>query len=484
MTSAPTTTRLLSPLVAAIASLVCLQAACSFRSLDYLHNGRPQDGAVDGERKVDASTLDAADSRGVLSDVTPPDAAPPTSVVDALARIDGFLDARVPDGLGVGTYAEVGSNQGLDTSAPDTAGSSGGLPDVSPPDAALFPSVIDALPDTDSPVLNAVDSLVVGAGGDVGKDQGRDTFNVDAGSPDSARLDASRPADVIISPPAFDALADSPGLDSPIPDSQLPDVFLNLDSPTNLDSPGPDGPNPDSAIDSPNLDSANLDSPGVDSPAANLSALLVVGAASTLVAGDSAVQTRLVNSGYAVTIVHDSNLASITTVTATVVLISRSVSAATVGTKFRDVDRPVLVWEPILFDDMGFAEGTATTDGAATGNLGYTNQTPGFTTLDISPGAGELAAGLSGTVAVLNAADPEVNYAVTNAQALGVATLPGQPTKWSIFAYETGAQLYGDGGVARARRVGFFFSQAAPTNLTDNGWKLFDAAITWLTKSH
>jgi len=278
---------------------------------------------------------------------------------------------------------------------------------------------------------------------------------------------------VIVNPPAFDAPPDSPGPDGPIPDRQILDVLLSLDSP-NLDSSTLDGPNPDSA---------SLDSPGADILTANLSALFVVGA-SALGTGDSAVQTRLVNSGYTVTIVHDSNLASITTVTATVVLISRSVSAGTVGSKFRDVATPVLVWEPMLFDDMGFAEGTATSSGAATGNLGYTDQTPGFTTLDINSAVGELAAGLSGTVAVLNAADPEVNYAVTNAQALGVATLPGQPTKWSIFAYETGAQLYGDGGVARARRVGFFFSQAAPTNLTDNGWKLFDAAITWLTKSH
>jgi len=465
-----------SLLVAAIASLVCVQAACSFRGLDYLHNGRPQDGAVDGAGKVDAFAPDAADSRGAFPDVTPPDGAPPTSGVDAPARIDGSgLDARVPDVLVIGTHAEVGNNQGLDTSVADTAGSSGDFPEVTPPDVALPPSVIDAPADIGSAALDTrlPDSLVIGTDGDVGKDQGRDTSTVDAGNPDGARLDAIRPADVIVNPPAFDAPPDSPGPDGPIPDRQILDVLLSLDSP-NLDSSTLDGPNPDSA---------SLDSPGADILTANLSALFVVGA-SALGTGDSAVQTRLVNSGYTVTIVHDSNLASITTVTATVVLISRSVSAGTVGSKFRDVATPVLVWEPMLFDDMGFAEGTATSSGAATGNLGYTDQTPGFTTLDINSAVGELAAGLSGTVAVLNTADPQVNYAVTNTQALGVATLPGQPTKWSIFAYETGSQIYGDGGVAPARRVGFFFSQTAPTNLTDSGWKLFDAALVWLTKSH
>ena len=416
MTSAPTATRLL--LVAVVAS--CALAACSLKSLDYLHNGEKQDGALGGEPEMDASiSEDAAGSSVVPPDETPPDSAVPPVVIDALPDFDSAsLDSQVPDSL--------------------------------------------------------VDTLVVGTGGDVGKDQGRDTPGVDAGSPDSARLDATNLVDAMINPPAFDALEnlDSASLNGPSPDvspnldsaslnGPVPDVSPNLDS-AELDSSIPDSQVPDLAPD--------LSSPVPDGPAGKPSVLFVVGS-TTLSSADSAIQKRLVNNGYTVTLIDDNNLASVTTVTTTMVLISASVGSGSVTTKFRATPKPVMVWEPMLYDDMGFVD-VATNEGHTDANA---------TTIDVSSTGGELAAGLSGTVSVFSAGEL-INYGVPNAQALLVATITGQPTNWSIFAYETGAQM--PGLVAPARRVGFFLTGSAAPSLTTNGWKLFDAAIAWLAKSH
>ena len=69
MTSAPTATRRLSPFVAVMAGLVCVQAACSLKSLDYLQNGNRRDGAIENQ-DVDMSTPDTMSPSDVLLDAT------------------------------------------------------------------------------------------------------------------------------------------------------------------------------------------------------------------------------------------------------------------------------------------------------------------------------------------------------------------------------------------------------------------------------
>ena len=409
MTSAP---RLL--LVAVVAS--CALAACSLKSLDYLHNGEKQDGALGGEPEMDASiSEDAAGSSVVPPDETSPDSAVPTVVIDALPDFDSAsLDSQVPD------------------------------------------------------------SLVVGARDDVGKDQRTDTSSVDPGSPDSARLDATELVDALVNHPVLDAFEnlDSASLNVPVPDVSpsldsaslnvpVPDASPNLDS-AELDSSIPDSQVPDLAPD--------LSSPVPDGPAGKPSVLFVVGS-TTLSSADSAIQKRLVNNGYTVTLVDDNDLASVTTVTTTMVLISATVGSGNVTTKFRTTAKPVMVWEPMLYDDMGFLD-LATNEGHTTVN---------GSTIDVSATGGELAAGLIGTVSVFSAGQL-INYGIPNAQALLVATVTGQPTNWSILAYETGVQM--PGLVAPARRVGFFLTASAAPSLTADGWKLFDAAVAWLAKSH
>jgi hypothetical protein len=197
------------------------------------------------------------------------------------------------------------------------------------------------------------------------------------------------------------------------------------------------------------------------------SVLFVVGSVS-LGRGDSAVKSRLANSGFSVTVVADSGLGNNPKVSQDLVLVSRTITSTNVGTKFRALAKPVMVWEPSLYDDMGMVPETSGSFGSTTSNS---------TSLVVNAAAGALAAGLSGTVVAFSSAQ-ELNYGVPNAQAITVASVPGHAEQWAAFAYDVGAQM--PGLAAPARRMAFFFSDASAANLNNDGWRLFDAAVTWL----
>ncbi|MBW7459228.1 hypothetical protein K0U00_34770, partial [Paenibacillus sepulcri] len=59
-----------------------------------------------------------------------------------------------------------------------------------------------------------------------------------------------------------------------------------------------------------------------------------------------------------------------------------------------------------------------------------------------------------------------------------IATAPDDDKKALICAYDTGAKNM-IGNAAPARRVFFYLSPEDIIYHTDEGWKLFDAAIHW-----
>jgi hypothetical protein len=322
----------------------------------------------------------------------------------------------------------------------------------------------------DSPGLSEPDtSRSFDASGDGSKPDGT-TFEARA-SDATVGLDLARPDDMLgITTDTL--LGDTRTPDSAIPegtnaDASVPDSLSSFDS-FKLDSSVADSvvPTPDSVA-----PETLSDLPDADGPAPKPSVLFVVGSTNPLSAGDTAIQNRLIDTGYDVTLLRDSNAS--TTVTQTLVVISRSISSASVGTKYRNLAKPVLVNEYNLFAaDLGLVSGTA--------SAGSTGASPGADSLDVQAAAGELSAGLSGTVKVFQSAQ-DVTYGVPGAQAILVAALTGQSTKWGCFAYETGSQMIGL--PAPARRVGFFFSQTSPSSMAPSGWRLFDAAVAWLAKS-
>jgi glucose/arabinose dehydrogenase len=195
--------------------------------------------------------------------------------------------------------------------------------------------------------------------------------------------------------------------------------------------------------------------------------VLLVSGSTTLNAAESALRTRLVNTGHSVVL--RTGTASVTADAAgkAVVLLSSTVTAADVNTKYRTVVNPVLAWEPLLFDDLGLT-------GTAAGSSGTLANRTQVTIAQAHP----LAGGLTGTVTVTSS--PQTfTFGLPNGNAAVAARPAGDATRAVIFGYERGAAM--PGLTAPGRRVGFFVHDATAAALTPPGFTLFDAAIRWAT---
>jgi glucose/arabinose dehydrogenase len=197
-------------------------------------------------------------------------------------------------------------------------------------------------------------------------------------------------------------------------------------------------------------------------------ALLVTGS-TTLGTGDAAVRDRLDAQGHVVVLRTGTAATAADAAGKALVLVSSTVTAASVNTKYRGVANPVLAWESSVFDDLGM---TGTVAGTDFGTLASQ------TTLNVVEPAHPLAAGLSGLVTVTTAART-ISFGVPNASAVAVARPNGSATRAVIFGYERGAVM--PGRTAPGRRVGFFFENTTANALTGAGWSLFDAAVRWVS---
>jgi hypothetical protein len=189
---------------------------------------------------------------------------------------------------------------------------------------------------------------------------------------------------------------------------------------------------------------------------------VVGGNPAALSGADGAARSRLISLGYAVTIVGDNASVPGDATGKQLIVISSSVSAVNVNTKFRTAAVPVVAWEHALWDDFGMTAAAGT-------------QVAGQTSLSIVTPGSPLAAGLSGTVAVSTVADT-LPQGSPGAAAVIAARLPGTSTA-SDFGYDTGAAM--PGLAAPARRVGLFLGDNTAATMTAQGWALFDAAVTW-----
>jgi hypothetical protein len=165
--------------------------------------------------------------------------------------------------------------------------------------------------------------------------------------------------------------------------------------------------------------------------------------------------------------VDDDRLMGVDTTAAALILISESASTSAVGMRFRSVPRPVIVCEPLLYDDLGLVSMNPSSNRGTTNNV---------TALRIELPGNPLAGGLTGTVTI-STAPGGVNWGMPGDAALKVASVAGQPTQFAVFGYEAGAQMAGL--AAPARRVALFVSNELPATLSPAGWTLFDAAVLW-----
>jgi hypothetical protein len=201
-------------------------------------------------------------------------------------------------------------------------------------------------------------------------------------------------------------------------------------------------------------------------PARAASILFVVGN-TTLGPGDAKVKALLEAKGHVLTIKTGAAAAAIDANGKALVVISSTVTSADVGTKFRAVTVPALVWEPYILDDMGMTNGVAESDYGTVS---------GITQVQIYTPSHQMAAGFNGGVAVYDAVGSGT-FGKPASSAIKVATYGTDVSKAEIFGYESGAAMFGMS--APARRVGFFFDDNSSASLSGNGDVLFHAAVNW-----
>jgi len=195
---------------------------------------------------------------------------------------------------------------------------------------------------------------------------------------------------------------------------------------------------------------------------------MVVGDAINPPPADIVVRNHLTSLGFMMTLVSDENVIPADANGKVLVYISTTADSRIVQTAMRDVTTPVLVSECNLYDDMGMTGPTPGID------YGYTdfNQTA----VNIVDSGHPLAAGYSGVVSVY-AFPNQMRWGIPNGNAAVVGLAVDGTNHPLLFAYETGAPMFGMN--APARRIGFFYSAITGAIYSSQGWALFDAAVYW-----
>jgi len=216
---------------------------------------------------------------------------------------------------------------------------------------------------------------------------------------------------------------------------------------------------------------------GLASTASAATALLVGQTASASAYSDQAIKARLEALGFTVTVVNDTASTTSQATGMDLVYISSTVGSGNVTTKFRDVAVPVIVGEAGLYDDMQMTDVNQ-----ADPPINYLGSSSFHFRVKIVDANSPLAAGLPAgfvTTTFESSANLSYHWGAPAAAAMKVAELDSTttPTGYTIFAYDTGAAMVGAN--APARRVGFFIGDFGFVNLTDEGKRLFDAAVGW-----
>jgi len=203
-------------------------------------------------------------------------------------------------------------------------------------------------------------------------------------------------------------------------------------------------------------DATDTDSVVIDVQAPSVGEVAFIVGNISLGAGDAAVQSTLVAMGYTVTVIDDGDCSASDANGKALVAISATVKGRTVGSIFREVAVPVLLWEHEILDDMDMT--------TSQGTLSKQTQA------DIVDAAHPMAAGLSGTVTVLDPRD-YITWGVPTAAADVVATVKGDASKAVLFGYET-TDVMANSYAAPAKRVGVFLDADSAAKLTADGQSL------------
>lgn len=200
---------------------------------------------------------------------------------------------------------------------------------------------------------------------------------------------------------------------------------------------------------------------------AGTGAYLVVADKAVPTGGDARIAARLVALGHAVTYVSDEDavpsLAGIG-----LVVIAESIVTATLGTKWRNVARPIAVMDSGPLANMDMASAIS-----LTGSI---------LTVDVEIPSHPAAGGYTGAVTVFTTASP-VRFAASTALGaggVGYLSAGGTTTNFGGFSYDSGtAMLLSHTAEARRIFLGWEYDVLSSVQTADAD-ALFDAAMVWL----
>jgi hypothetical protein len=202
------------------------------------------------------------------------------------------------------------------------------------------------------------------------------------------------------------------------------------------------------------------------------SALLVAGS-STATSDETVLSNTLKKMGYNVTVLDDNALVSTSTDRQDIVVVTASSDPAVVGTKLRDVIRPVIVLDDGHYTNMKMT-------GLNTTTTKYSGVVASQTSLLMASLDHSMTAGLTGTPTVQTTATRMV-WGTPSSSAITIASITNTTAQSTVFAYARGVTMVGMN--APERRVGFYLDVAA-NSWTKQGKRLFEAAVTWASSGN
>ncbi|NOU96823.1 hypothetical protein GC093_26905 [Paenibacillus sp. LMG 31456] len=188
--------------------------------------------------------------------------------------------------------------------------------------------------------------------------------------------------------------------------------------------------------------------------------------------GDPFIISHLKKLGYQVMDIVDSDFTVEKANGYGVIYVSESVNSSKIDVKLKSSTVPVV-----------YAKAQAASDAGLVGVQKF-GQDEELKTVQIIDSKHPIAAGLKDTVALYKE-EGRVSYGLFPAKEASIiaqVSASGDNKKAAIFAYEKGAKNMSNAAVP-ARQVFFSMPSGEEIKLTDNGWKLFDAAIEWAALS-
>lgn len=199
-------------------------------------------------------------------------------------------------------------------------------------------------------------------------------------------------------------------------------------------------------------------------------ALLVVGN-TNLTSADLALKSRIELVGFVVVVKSGSAVQAADAERADVVVISESVSSASLGERLTNVATGIVCSEPALFDDLELTGEVWTKD---------FGDVPSASNVFVAVAHHPITGDLQGSIPVL-AQPGKLVWGWPGGEGLILARTDGAVPRAAVFAYDVGTRL-ASGEAATGRRVGFFAGEATPSQFTEKAWSIFSRAVHWASK--